>query len=228
MLPAPTRQWTAADLIFDPITHTSVTPDGRDVPHVTRILQAVGVSTDFEGLAHQSDELSRRINERRDIGSVVHEDTHSYDDNVLLLETVDKLVLPFVEAWATFRDNSGLVPLYRERECRIFHPAQWYTGRPDGIFRHPTGKRILADLKIGDPEDAACVYQTAAYQAAWEIEHPDEPIDERWAVRLCPDMQVPYRVTNYSARPDAWMDFRKFQAFMTTYYEQAARRRRVR
>jgi hypothetical protein len=225
MLPAPARTWTAADLIFDPVTHTSVAPDGRDVPHVTRILSAVGVSTDFEGLAAQSSQLAITIGDRRELGSVVHLDTHAFDDEDLVWDSVDPRSRPFVESWATFRENTGLTPLHRERG--VFHPGQWYCGFLDGVFRHPNGKRILPDLKIGDPEDAACVYQTSAYEAAWLVEHPDEPIDERWAVQLCPGMRVPYRITNYSARPDAWMDFRKFQAFMVTYWQQAVRRRRL-
>lgn len=224
MLPAFLRTWTAADLIFDPVTHTSVTPDGRAVPHVTRILSAIGVSTDFEGLAAQSSRLAAVIDDRRELGSAVHADTHAFDDEDLVWDSVDPRVRPYVEAWATFRDNTRLVPLHRER--RVFHSGHWYCGIPDGIFRHPNGKRILPDLKIGDPEDAACVYQTSAYEAAWLVEHPDEPIDERWAVQLCPGTRVPYRVTNYSARPDAWRDFQKFQAFLVTYHEQAVRRRR--
>lgn len=217
---------TAADLVYDSAAHRTTTPDGCDVPHVTAILSAVGVSTNFEDLAQLSPRLEEQIRYRCALGSSVHDYAHAYDDNDLDWTQVDPRVEPYLTAWADCRENAKLLPLTRER--RVFHPVAWFTGILDGIFLHEaTGKRILADLKIGDPADAAAEFQTAAYEAAWLIEHPTETIDERWAIRLCPDLQIPYRITNYSARAEAWRDFQKFQAFVTTYHEQAVRRRRI-
>ncbi len=48
-------------------------------------------------------------------------------------------------------------------------------------------------------------------------------ITERWSVQLTPGRKVPYRVTPYNEHP--WQDDEKFKAFVTTYHEQAARRR---
>lgn len=223
MLTAPV---TAQDLRFDPVAHTSYTALGQEVPHVTKILQAVGVSTDFEGLTAMSPFIAGRILARRELGTLVHAATHAYDENLPATGVQhDPEVEAFVLAWADFRQRSGLVPV--TRETRLFHPVYWYAGAMDGIFLDPSERRILVDLKIGDPDAAACHFQTAAYEAAWTHAHPDQPIDERWAVQLCPYLAVPFRVTNYSRRPDARLDFRKFQAFVTTYHEQAARRRRI-
>lgn len=217
-----------ADVLhFDPLTHRSTRSDGSEVPHVTAVLAAVGVATDFEDLAALSPRLEARIEERCLLGSVVHADCHAYDDDDLEWGSLDPRSSPFVEAWATCRRNLGLLPVQRER--RIFHPVHNYTGILDGIFATPgtNNKRVLLDLKLGDPNNAAAEFQTAAYEAAWALERPYEPINERWAVQLVPDRTVPYIVTNYSARHDAWQDFQKFLAFLTTYNNQAGRRKRI-
>lgn len=221
------RSITAADLRYDPTSHTSTTPDGVDVPHVTAILHAVGVAVDYDALSASGPRRAEQIAFRRQLGSAVHADCHAYDDGDLDWATVDPRVDPYVRvAWATCRENLGLVPLTRERQ--VFHPVLLYTGFLDGIFRCE-GKRVLIDLKIGDPEDAGAAFQTAAYEAAYHAEHLDETIDERWAVQLLPERRpIPYVITNYSARLAAWRDMQKFQAFLLTYHEQACRRRRIR
>lgn len=222
---------TSADLVYDPETHASVDPDGRDVPHVTHVLKATGMGTDFDELRQLSPRLAARIDYRCQLGSAVHADCHSYDDNDLTIDQMHPDVRPYVEvAWATCRQYYRLEPLRRERQ--VYHPVWRYTGILDGIFlQRKKGlvgrdKRILLDLKLGDPDAAAAHLQTAAYEAAYLTEHPDEHIDERWAVQLLPDSDPPYRVTNYSARQTSYMDARIFQACMTVYHNQAARRPR--
>lgn len=221
---------TVAEIQYDPATHRSVAPDGREVPHVTHVLESVGVATDFAGLASFSPKLCRDIEERRALGSAVHADCHAFDDGDLIWESIDPRVLPYVDiAWRSCRENLGLVPLKRER--RLYHALYHYTGIMDGLFRDRRQKVILADLKIGDPEDAGAQFQTAAYEAAYKFEHPGEVIDERWAIHLCPQAIIPYRVVNYSApsrAAEAWTDFNKFQAMLVTYWEQAGRRRPIR
>lgn len=221
----------AADLAYDPETHTSVDLDGCDVPHVTRVLSAVGVSTDFEEVGLRSRRLAQRIDYRRQLGSAVHADCHAYDDDDLEWPTVDAEVRPFLEAWITCRDALGLLALAHARERQVYHPMFRYTGILDGIFRLPAqGRRkarhVLVDLKIGDPNDAAAHLQTAAYERAYIAEQPRFRIDERWAVQLVPGAIPPYRVTNYSARQSAHSDFGTFLACLCVYNHQPARRPR--
>lgn len=220
--------YTSADILFDPETHTSRLPDGRSVPHVTGILGAVGVSTNFEDLAGISPRVDAAIRNAAARGSAAHADCHAYDDNDLDWATVDPRVRPYVEAWVACRDAMGFVALAHARERRIYHSARGYTGILDGIFtRVATGKTLLIDLKTGDPESSACHLQTAAYMDAWLLEHPDIPIDERWAVWLRPERVIPYTIINYSARPDHWFDSERFACCVTTYNEQPERRGRV-
>lgn len=214
--------WSIADVEYDPATHTSKLPDGTPVPHVTGVLCAVGVTENFDELAGRSDRLAASIEFARARGTAVHADCHAYDDDDLHWPSVDERIKPWVEAWAEARAALGIVPLERER--RLFHPLHRYTGIKDGIFARGA-KRILIDIKTGDPKDAAGHLQTAAYAEAERAVRPDFSIDERWAVRLVPGMKVPYRVTNYTDRPDAYMDLLKFLACLTVYREQPKNRR---
>lgn len=208
-------------LTFDATAHEYRTADGRVVPSVTQVLHAVGIATDFEAIAARSSRLAEAIEFRRALGTAAHADCHAFDDDDLDWAAVDERVAPYVGAWVTFRQNSGLMPVARER--RVFHPTLFYAGTLDGVFLRPNGARVLVDIKLGDPKDAGAAYQTAAYEAAYLLEHPEQPIAERWAVQLIPGRTIPYAITNYSARYDAWRDFQVFQAAVTVYAAQAAR-----
>lgn len=222
--------YTASDILYDPVAHRSVDPDGIDVPHVTHLLGEVGLSTDFEELRLTSRRLAAAIDYKCQLGSTLHADSHAYDDDDLDWTTVHPDVAPYLRAWATCRHNLSLRPTTRER--RVYHPLYRYTGILDGIFLVPPAvkgrreKRILLDLKLGDPDSAAAHLQTAAYEAAYVYDHPTERIDERWAVQLVPGRTIPYIVTNYSARQAACRDFQIFMAALTVYNHQPARRPR--
>jgi len=215
---------TGADLLFVESTHEYRRPDGLLVPSVTQILEAVGVSTDWELLRRQGPAMAAAIDRKQEIGRALHLDAHAYDDGDLDLATVHPAVLPYVEAWAVCRANLRLEPLQRER--RLYSEALGFCGTVDAIcVRNGDHDRlILIDLKTGDVDDAAAQYQTAAYAILWNSEHPDRLIRERWAVELTPDRAVPYRIHNFTATPDHWKDAQYFQAFVVTYYRQAVRR----
>ena len=212
-------------LIYDPVTHTSRRPDGVEVPHVTAILKAVGVTEDFAAVSAISQRVAESVEAAAARGTAVHADCHAWDDDDLDIAAVDPRILPYVHAWAQFRLDKGIEPVVRERQ--VYHPVFGFTGILDGIFADPYGRRILVDIKTGDPNDAAGHLQTAAYEAAYLAAGDVAPIDERWAVRLAPGLAVPYRVVNYTARPDAYLDFSRFSACLATYHEQPARRRRI-
>ncbi len=209
---------TGASLTFEPERHEYRLPTGQVVPSVTQILRATGVSVDFDGLSGFSARLAEQIDYRRALGTAVHADCHAFDDHDLDWSGVHPDVQPYVTAWADFRAATGLTPLTRER--RIYHPQYRYCGTLDGIFELPTGRRVLVDIKIGDPEDAGCRYQTAAYLAAFQIEHPEITVEERWGVQLTPERGLQYWIFPYTD----WTDSQTFAALVTTYYVQAARR----
>jgi hypothetical protein len=224
---ATTVALTGKNLVFYPAEHEYWTPPGRNggelVPNVTRVLSATGVSTDFEAIARKNPGV---VEHRRDLGSAAHIDCHAFDDDDLIWESVDDQVKPFVKAWEVMRANLRATPIHRERS--VFHRILHCCGTLDGVFEVGGTKRVLIDMKLGDPEDAAAHLQTAFYESAYLLEHPNDRIDERWSVQLQPGKSVPYRITNYTARPNAWRDIQKFQAVLVTYHEQAVRRRPVR
>jgi hypothetical protein len=210
------------ELTFDEALHEYRITGGRVVPSVTRILHGVGIATDFEAIAARSSRLAEAIEYRRALGTAAHADCHAFDDEDFDWHAVDERVRPYIEAWAIFRENSKLRPQARER--RVFHPGLFYAGTLDGVFENEAGQLVLVDMKLGDPEDAGARYQTAAYEAAYLLDHPERPITHRWAVQLQPERRIPYEIFDYSARPQAWRDFQVFQAAVAVYGVQAARR----
>lgn len=213
---------TAADVAFEPVAHEYRLPDGLRIPGVTEILSAVGVSVDFEGLASIGRRVADAIDLKREIGHALHHDAHAYDDDDLEWSTVDPRVEPYLRAWVTFRENSRLTPTTRER--LVYHATYGYAGTFDGIFEKPDGGLVLIDIKTGDPDDSGCQYQTAAYLAAYQHEHGlTSTLVDRWGVQLVPQRVIPYRISPYTA----WDDFARFQAFLTTFHCQAARRRKA-
>lgn len=210
---------TGADLQFDKLAHAYRLPTGEPVPSVTQILSAVGVSRDFEELGGRSAATAAAIDRKRELGHALHADAHAFDDDDLILESVDTAVRPYLDAWIEFRRNTGVRPLVRER--RVFHAVWRYAGTLDGVFVTPQGASVLVDIKTGDPTDSGCQWQTAAYAEAFQREFPTMRIALRWGVQLVPGLTVPYRVHPYSD----WRDVLDFQAFTTTYYRQFSRRK---
>lgn len=212
---------SATVLAFDAARHEYRLPDGQLVPSVTQILRDTGISVDFEALSARSAAIGAAVTLKRDIGSALHADAHAYDDNDLDWSRVDPRVVPYLQAWATFRANfPDLQPETRERQ--VYHGLFRYCGTLDGILVNAaTGHRVLVDLKTGDPASAGAQYQLAGYQLAYQFEHPDTVIHERWSVELTPDHQVPYRVHRYHDPRDVQV----WRSIVTTYYAQASRRR---
>lgn len=211
----------AADLRFDAELHEYRLPTGHRIPSVTQILHATGCATDFEAIAATSARAALQIDHRRRLGTAVHADCHAFDDNDLDWNAVHPDVVPYLRAWAAYRENMRLHPLARER--RVLHGAEIYCGTLDGIFRNlDTGRRVLVDIKLGEPHHAGAHLQTAAYLAAYEWENGPaarDPID-RCAVQLVPERRVPYVITPYSD----WRDTQRWLAVLTTYYEQPLQR----
>ena len=205
---------TAADLRFDAESHTYTTPGGVVVPSITQILRATGVSVDFSSLPNRE-----AIARKRDIGVAVHADAHSFDDGDLDHSTVHPDVVPYLAAWIAFREEKRLMPVERER--RVYDPIRNVAGTFDGVFSEAgQDSLVLVDLKLGNPEDAAARYQTAAYILAHAIEVPEARGYRRWSVQLFPDRQIPYVVTAYTD----WTDFAVWQSIVSTFWASSQRR----
>lgn len=210
---------TIPSLLFDSVAHKYIPSDGGRADGVSEVLRATGISADFELIGATSPVVRAQLASRRVLGTTVHALTQAYDENDLVVESVQAPLRPWLEAWVKFLEASRLRPVVRE--TIVFHAQHRYAGRLDGIFKDPRDRLILVDIKTGDPAASGAEYQTAAYAAAQTV----GAIAERWAVQLDPDLQVPYRIHNYSSRANAWQDFDLFLCFLATYRHQAARRK---
>ena len=177
------------DLIFDPVCHIYKLATGEALPSVTQILEASGV-IDYSALPNNTRNMALQR------GSFVHEAIHLDMQGELDWDTLDPILLPYVEAAAKFRNefevNGGLM------EHRSFHPVYRYAGTLD---YQP--KKLLVDWKCGGAQPWVRM-QTAAYAALL----PDPGSYRRIAVGLFPDGH--YDATKEFRCADWFNDFNDF------------------
>lgn len=109
---------------------------GNGLESVTGILKAEGfIDTRFY------DDWSR------DRGSMIHLATAYDDQGELDEETLDPVILPYLEAWRRFRKESGFVP--EKIEPSMMSTAYRYAGTPDRIGELP-GRIKRAAVELHD------------------------------------------------------------------------------
>lgn len=175
-----------AGLAFDETAHR-YTHNGVVVPGVTSVL-----NNTLDSFACVSPEILERA---RVLGQAVHKATALYDLDDLVIESVDLLVLPYLEAWMKFRRETGFSPDAIEE--RVFHPRHFYAGtfdRAGPLF----GVRSLVDIKSGIVLPSVGP-QTAAYLEARNFRRSDK-LSARWVVQLNRDGS--YRLEQLKARED--------------------------
>ena len=198
--PTPTL---AAGLTFVDHSHTYIV-NGRVLPSVTQVLDDNQLRMDTSAITFGVLERARQR------GVAVHAATHYDDDGTLDERTLDPEVAPYVEAWRQFKRERGVT--IRELERRYAHAVFGYGGTIDRVALAP-GRRspIVIDIKTGDQTGVA--YQLAAYAELYRAV-TGAPLVDRWSVRLWPDRQVPYSVTEFrEAR-----DWRRFRAALEMTY----------
>ena len=139
--------------------------DGTEIPSVTQVLTAEG----FIDARWYTDEGRAR-------GLAVHIATHLYDEDDLDWNTVQPVIMPYLEAYVRFRGETVFVP--QEIEVPHCHEKYRFGGRPDrrGKWKLTKGK-ILLDVKSGGVEPWAGL-QLGGYELFY-----DDP-SERYALEL--------------------------------------------
>lgn len=124
---------------------------GREVPGVTRVLEA-------EGLVDWSHVPSRTLQRAQRRGAYVHEACRFLDEGRLDWESLDYRIKGYVLGWQKFKDESGIRITAVERQLY----RDGYAGTLDrtGILRR---RRTLIDIKTGTVQPAVAV-QLAAYE----------------------------------------------------------------
>lgn len=133
---------------------------GRWVPNVTSILERAGYS-DFSMVPP---DILRRAQER---GTAVHKACWYSDQDDLDEDTLDPIVVPYLQAWRIAVAAMSLKIV--EIEKAIFCPRYWYAGTYDRWAYHPRYGWVLIDIKTGDYSESWKL-QTAAYLRA-KVKH---------------------------------------------------------
>lgn len=196
----PRRTLALEALTFDEAAHCYRCGD-LIVPSVTQVLDLVPPRSRVLQFL-RGDELEAK----RQLGTAVHAAAHYYDEGTLDPDTVANEAIPYLNGWIKFLSEADFIP--EHMETFVLHPYLGYAGRFDRLGRRRGGKRVLLDIKTGDPASAAAGPQTHAYLEAWlaRLGHW-EPVD-RLSVQLLPD---DYREHPHEDRSD----FEFFKAALT-------------
>jgi hypothetical protein len=218
---------------FDPVTHRYAS-GAIELPSVTGILKRTGVSLDFEQLVVDGKLTAEELEDKRARGQAAHAAAHYYDEGTLKAGTVDERVQPYLEAWIAFRTETGFTPALFETP--LWHPGFLFAGTLDraGTFTHFDGARPrdlhTVDIKLGDPDDAAAQWQTAAYANLLAINlSPRSPWYSpliaalpTYSVQLLPTGR--YKLSRYD---NTLVSYGEFVGFLTTFRRQHARRQKA-
>lgn len=145
-------------LEFDPQTHT-YTLDGRRLPSVTEVLAPL---IDYSRVP--PDVLERA----RVFGQHVHEACDLFNRDELEWSSLDPALVPYVEAWKRFIDESGAVAI--ASESRVYHKALGYAGTPDVVLAWRKSL-VIPDIKSTAVVPPTVGPQTSAYAKAYQSMH---------------------------------------------------------
>ena len=172
----------AETVTYDPLLH-EYRVGGAIVPHVTGVIKALS------GYAGVPAEALRKAQER---GDAVHYACHLSD-----LDDLDETSLPieivgYIAAWRRLVDETGFRVI--ASEARVDSARYHYAGTLDRVgtfsrIKHLRPSAIcLVDLKATATLKPAVGPQTAAFQQAWNEQHPrKERVEYRFAAHLRAD-----------------------------------------
>lgn len=163
------------DLQFDLAGHI-YRLNGRVVPSVTTVL---GPMNDYSMVPPDILEAARIF------GQHVHEATDLFDRDELDWSSLDLPLVPLVEAWKCFLDESGAVVI--QSETPVAHEQLGYAGCPDRVLSWGRRKRlVLPDIKATAVIPPTVGLQTSAYAKAYAAMH-GVPEPERYCIHLRED-----------------------------------------
>lgn len=145
-------------LEFDPIEHVYQL-NGARVPSVTEVLKPL---EDFSMVRPDVLEAARVF------GQHVHEACDLFDRDELDWSSLAPDLVPYVEAWKLFIEESGAIVV--ASEVQVAHEKLGYAGSPDKVLAW--GNRVvIPDLKATAIVPRTVGPQTAAYAEAYHSMH---------------------------------------------------------
>ena len=186
------------DLTLDEATHTYRLGD-RVLPSVTQITATIApLFGSPRGV----------LEAKADLGTAVHLATQFYDEGDLDRDSLPAVVLPYLDAYVRFRQETGFKPIAVEE--KVFSELYGFAGTLDrvGEFTKLKGgrraSRAIVDLKATYRILPASGPQTAGYQYAWNERRPSKKADRRFVLQLKADQT--YRLEE-CADPTDWSVF---------------------
>jgi hypothetical protein len=164
----------------------------RKFDSVSRILQELHLCNDYTG-------ISSFYAER---GTAVHKAVEFVDKGTLDDATVDPAIGGYVQAYRRFLRESGYVPMYWE--VALHHEQLGFAGSIDkgGKLKDKFG---IIDIKTSSSVDPAVDAQLCGYNVLWNENHPELPVEFKYALQLKPDGTYNL-ITKYSATSvDLWL-----------------------
>lgn len=147
------------------------TLNGVRLPSVTEIL---GPLQDFSMIRPEVLEAAREF------GQHVHDACDLFDRGELDWQSLDPSLVPYVEGWKLFIEESGAVVI--GSETQVVHEKLGYAGSPDKVLAW--GNRIvIPDLKATAIVPKTVGAQTAAYAEAYHSMHGGKK-PERYCIHL--------------------------------------------
>lgn len=150
---------------------------GKEYPSVTRIING-RLGDPF------ADVPPDRLEFAQGRGNAVHMAAKLLTDGELDWNTVDPRIEGYVRAVERFHYEKKGKIVYTEK--RMVSPELGYAGTPD-LVMFLDGRRSLIDYKTGQQMTARMQLQTAAYAKLHNALFPNQPIYERYGLRLQPD-----------------------------------------
>lgn len=146
-------------MTIDRLADRSYRLDGAPVPGVTATLSALFPSI-FDGVA--ADVLAAK----RDLGTVVHAWCEVDDRGLTASNAVPLEVRPFVEAWRSWKRQTGFVPVFFEQF--VASPQFRFAGQLDvaGYFEHSPAIYAVIDRKAVRALSPLTALQVSAYRLA--------------------------------------------------------------
>lgn len=137
--------------------------DGAVVPSVTQLLKPVGF--DYDSIPRH---IVQHASER---GTAVHAATEFYDDGDLDEDSVDLEILPYVQAWRLFREQSGF-QVFRS-EVRVYSERHGFAGTFDclGVLNR---QLAIVEKKTTAQLHPSTAIQVSAYMRAFNEGKPRE------------------------------------------------------
>ena len=176
------------------------------LPSVTAILRDIGLDPDFSMVPEAT------LAQAQARGTAVHKAIEAIAYGYFEEAEAPAEIMPYLDAYRRFIKDSGYVASVSEVE--VTHEVWRYRGHPDTVGLLGRMRGVLDWKTAATLHRRAVASQLSAYHAAWNAQHPTEPVQFASAIQLRKDGS--YRVHEV----DVTEGLPHFQAAVLVYYDK--------